>query len=155
MARKILIFALGMILLAAVPRHARAQEAVKPVETNPSEIQWLWGEVVAVDPAAGNLTVKYLDYDTDEEKTMNLSVAEGTTFQEVKGLAGIKLQDTVSVEYTVRDGQSFAKDITVEKVEDADTGSDQMQLNPPEKVGTGPVKETEGPAQPQDKPQGQ
>ncbi|MGE5309156.1 MAG: hypothetical protein ACM3OC_08735 [Deltaproteobacteria bacterium] len=124
-----------------------AQEAPKPADSNnnAADIQWVWGEVVSVDPAEKSLIIKYLDYDTDEEKTMKIMAADTTSYEEASGLAAIRAADTVSVEYNVLDGKNQAKVITVEKVEDADTGNDQ-QMAPPEKVGGGPVSETEGPA---------
>ncbi len=157
MVRKSLLLPLGLALCAALPLTLKAQETSQPAASNSTstDVQWVWGEVASVDPAAGTLAVKYLDYDTDEEKAMNMTVADTTTFQEVKGLDGIKPQDTVSVEYIVKEGKNLARDITVEKVEDAaDTGTDQTQQLPPEKVGSGPVSETDGPAQPSEQPQG-
>jgi Cu/Ag efflux protein CusF len=145
MVRKTFICALGLILSAAAGRVC-AQEAAAPAESNSTDIQWVWGEVTSVDPAAKSLSVKYLDYDTDEEKTMNMTVSDTTTFQEVKSLEGIKAQDTVSIEYAAKEGKNYAKDITVEKVEDAaDAGNEQMQQVPPEKVGSGPAGEASAP----------
>jgi hypothetical protein len=133
--------------VAAAPAETNAA-AVKPVEASPAELQWLWGEVVSVDATAKSLAVKYLDYDTDEEKTMTIFVSDTTSYQETKGLGGIKPQDTISIEYTARDGKSFAKDITLERIEDTDTPDEQVKTVPPEKVGAGPVKEADGPVQP-------
>lgn len=153
------LFSLGICV--TMPWCACAQDAAKPAaetgakpaETapaaNPADIQWLWGEVVSIDAGAKSLVVKYLDYDTDEEKTINISVTGETTFQEVKDFDGIKAQDTVSVEYEVKEGKNCAKDITVEQIDDAAAGMDQAQTVPPEKVGTDPSTEAAVPAQPQ------
>lgn len=151
MLRKSLVLFLWFGLLAAGPGYLAAQD-VPPSEINPVEIQWLWGEVVSVDPGQKNLTVKYLDYDTDEEKTMVLLVTNATTFQEASGLEAIKAQDTVSVEYVVKENRSYARDITVEQIEDAGEESAYPQELPPEKVGQGPVAETDGPLQPGEPP---
>lgn len=147
MVYKFVILSIGLCMLMLSPRQLPAQELSKPVELNPSEIQWVWGEVVSVNGAEKSMTVKYLDYDTDEEKTIIIMITDATTYQEIKGLEGIKAADTVSVEYTSNGGKNIAKDITVEKIEDADAGADAVQAMAPEKVGAGPVTETEGPAQ--------
>ncbi len=92
-----------------------------PAETAPSgepETQWLWGEVASVDAAAGKITVKYLDYDTDTEKQMEIISDAKTTFDNVKGLDEIKPQDTVSIDYAAGPiGAIIAKHISVEKIE--------------------------------------
>lgn len=132
----------------AAPAPVPAAAPAKAAEVNPAEIQWVWGEVVAVDPAEKSISLKYLDYDTDEEKTMKIMVADGTTFEDAKGIEGVKVSDTVSVEYGEQDGKNLAKVITVEKVDDVENG-DQALTAPPEKVGSGPVSEVEGPVNPE------
>jgi len=82
-----------------------------------SEIQWVWGEVVSMDPAMKALTLKYLDYETDQEKDIVILADEKTTFENVKNLDGIKLQDTLSVDYTVSEGKNTAKNVSLEKPE--------------------------------------
>jgi hypothetical protein len=82
------------------------------------EMQWLWGEVVSVDPSKNVLVVKYLDYEADAEKEMSLSVDEKTTFENSKSLDEIKPQDTVSIDYmSAGEGKVLAKNISVEKPE--------------------------------------
>ena len=88
-----------------------------PVGTEP-EMQWLWGEVVSVDAAKNEIRVKYLDYEADVEKEIALSADDKTTFENVKSLAEIKPQDTVSVDYIVGvQGRNLAKNFSVEKAE--------------------------------------
>jgi len=104
----------------AVNPEAAPAETI-PAETAPSgesETQWLWGEVASVDAAAGKITVKYLDYDTDTEKQMEIISDAKTTFDNVKGLDEIKPQDTVSIDYAAGPiGAIIAKHISVEKIE--------------------------------------
>ena len=38
------------------------------------DVQWLWGEVVSLDPQNNALVVKYLDYETDTEKQLTIAV---------------------------------------------------------------------------------
>jgi len=99
------------------------QEVVVPQNTatvlppSESEIQWVWGEVVSVDPAAKSLTLKYLDYETDQEKEVTIGANEKTTFENVKTIDEIKAKDTLSIDYTVADGKNTAKNISLEKPE--------------------------------------
>lgn len=147
MVRRSVIFTCALFLFAAAPA-VRAQEQAKPAEANPAEIQWVWGEVVSVDTAERSLAIKYLDYDTDEEKTMKIVITDATTFEDAKGIEGIKTADTVSVEYGEQDGKNLAKVITVEKVDDGEAVEGAMTAAP-EKVGSGPVAEAEGPVNPE------
>jgi hypothetical protein len=123
-----------------------AQQEKSPAQSEvsvPSEIQWLWGEVASVDPANKAFVVKYLDYDTDMEKQVTMYVDDKTGFENIKSLADIKAQDTVSIDYTVgSDGKDLAINISVEKIEDIeDPASLDGTMPIPEKVGTGPIME--------------
>lgn len=95
----------------------------KKTEMNPqeTEIQWLWGEVVSVDAQYKKLAVKYLDYETDTDKEISISVARDTTFENIKSIAEIKVQDNISIDYIpAADGSGIAKNISVERIEGLD-----------------------------------
>lgn len=97
------------------PVEPQAQEV--PVE---SEVQWIWGDVVSVDAVARKILVKYLDYETDTEKEISISMDDKTVYENVKSMGEIKPSDTVSVDYIINpDGGNIAKNITVEKTEGA------------------------------------
>jgi hypothetical protein len=135
------------IMIAAVFFSAAgswAQENLEP--------QWLWGEVEMINAQAKTLQVKYLDYDTDLEKELTISVDDKTKFENVKGLEEIKAQDTISVDYVVgSNGANLALDISVEKLEDMDAAPADT-LEPAvekERVGAAPAEKTvEPPAVP-------
>jgi len=94
-----------------------AQEA--PVDP---EMQWLWGEAVSVDVAARKILVKYLDYETDTEKQINIDVSDKTSFENINSIDGIKPADILSIDYvTGPDGKNTAKNISVEKPESVET----------------------------------
>jgi len=93
------------------------------VQSEP-EILWVWGEVTAVDAMNKALTLKYLDYETDQEKDINISVDDKTTYESVKSLDEIKIKNTLSVDYTAKDGINIAKNISLEKGETAVGGAD-------------------------------
>jgi len=112
---------------------SRAQENLEP--------QWLWGEVEMINVQAKTLQVKYLDYDTDLEKELTISIDDKTKFENVKGLEEIKPQDTISVDYVVgSNGANLALDISVEKLEDMEEAPVDLQEPAAEKerVGAAP-----------------
>jgi hypothetical protein len=83
------------------------------------EMQWLWGEAGAIDTQNKALTVKYLDYETDQEKEMPLTVDDKTAFENVASLDEIKVQDTLSIDYIIgADGKNLARNISVERPEE-------------------------------------
>ena len=50
------------------------------------DIQWAWGEVVSLDSPAQTITLKYLDYETDQEKELVVAVDEKTVFENIKDI---------------------------------------------------------------------
>lgn len=80
-------------------------------------ISWVWGEVKGVDPGASMLTVTYMDYQTDEEKELVLTVDPETEFEGVKDLGEVKLGDTASIDYILKDDKNIAKNISIEEME--------------------------------------
>ena len=102
---------------APVEVAATATPAVSGLE---SEMQWLWGKAVTVDIEKNEIMVRYQDYDTDEEKEMFITVDDKTGFENVRSLAQVQPQDTLSIDYKVTtDGKNTAKNISVEKAQDA------------------------------------
>jgi hypothetical protein len=98
-----------------------------------AEIQWLWGEVVSVDPLNNKLIAKYLDYETDSEKEISLVVDDQTTYENIKSLAELKTLNTISVDYALgRDGRYLIKNISVEKLEGPPAQAEEGQKQPPE-----------------------
>jgi len=84
-----------------------------PSET---ETQWIWGEVVSADSASKSITIKYLDYETDQEKDMAISVDEKTTYENIKSIDEVKPKDTLSIDYIVgADGKNIATNVSLEK----------------------------------------
>lgn len=94
-----------------------------PVATAPAplepEAQWLWGEVVSADFQKNELLIKYLDYDTDQEKQITICADDKTTYENIKTILEIKPTDIVSVDYIIgADGKNIARNISVEKAEE-------------------------------------
>lgn len=96
------------------PPAASAEQPAGPKSEN--ETQWAWGEVTSLDYQARTLTLKYLDYETDQEKDLVLTVDEKTAFENIKNFDEIKINYTLSVDYMVgSDGKNIAKNINFEK----------------------------------------
>ena len=92
-----------------------AQEALAEPEP-----QWIWGDATSVDAVGKKIAVRYLDYESDTEKDINIEVNDKTTYENVKSIDEIKPQDTLSVDYAVTpDGKNIAKNISVERPESA------------------------------------
>jgi len=83
------------------------------------EMQWVWGEVLVADPVSNRIVLRYLDYETESEKEMAISVNEATVLDNLSSIAQLKPMDTISVDYTVTlEGINLAKNISIEKSED-------------------------------------
>ncbi len=121
------VFFLSLVLAADIdapkPQAAPAvsapvAEPAAPAAPEP-DMQWLWGEVKSVDAASKELTVNYLDYESDNEKEVEIYTDDKTNFENIKSLTDIKLKDTVSVDYVLTpDNKYLARLISVEKPEE-------------------------------------
>ena len=88
-----------------------AKEADQPEELS------IYGEVQAVNQASNSLSVQYYDYDSDEEKTIEIALDKDTAIENAAKLDEIKQGDWVDVTYSVSGGKNIAKSIIVEKEE--------------------------------------
>ena len=126
--KKFIVFFGFIILIVVSALFAFAEEPVvapkdvtvsadqQAVPKNANDTQWAWGEVTNVDLAAKTLTLKYLDYESDQEKDLVLTVDEKTTFENIKTLDDVKIKDTLSIDYVVAaDGKNIAKNINFEQ----------------------------------------
>ena len=96
----------------------KATSAALEPSASPSDTQWVWGEVVSVDAAAKKLTLKYLDYEADQEKTIVLDANDNTVFENAKSLDELKEKDTLSVDYLIVDSKNIAKNVSLEKLDE-------------------------------------
>ena len=97
----------------STPEPEVAQEE-KPQE---KATEWIWGEVVSVDPQNKQMAIKHLDYESYEEVQVTLKVDEKTQFENVADLSEVKAGDHISVDYQVKDGSHIAEFIVVEREE--------------------------------------
>ncbi len=102
--------------------------APEPVMQEEPEMQWLWGEVASVNKDAQQINIKYLDYDTETEKEIALTVEPQTTFENVNSFDEIKNSDTVSIDYLIgQNNKNVARNISVEKLENIEETQDVPQ----------------------------
>jgi len=79
----------------------------------------IYGEVQDVKAASSSISVQYYDYDSDEEKTVDIPTDKNTKLENATGVSDIKKGDWVDVTYEVIGGKNIAKFIMVEKEEEA------------------------------------
>ena len=118
-----LIFSFILIGTGLIFSQEQAAER-PPTQEVPSEPEtlWIWGDVASVDAAAKKILVKYLDYETDSEKEINIVVDDKTTYENVESVGKIKPQDILTVDYIINpDGHNIARNISVEKPEGVET----------------------------------
>ena len=93
----------------AVTAAAPAATTVQPQEIS------IYGEVKAVNPATNSMTVQYYDYDSDEEKSIEITADSNTKMENAAAINDVKQGNWADVIYTMTDGKNIAKSIIVEK----------------------------------------
>lgn len=133
--KQILVCGVVALMMLAAAQAVLAQEpegdpatVQGPVDASQStalkeeDLQWAWGEVVNLDPSVGTITLKYLDYETDQEKELQVVVDEKTTLENIKDLSELKIKDTLSIDYiAAADNRNLAKNISLEKTDETST----------------------------------
>jgi len=90
--------------------------AAKEEPAQPKELS-VYGEVQSANTAANSLSVQYYDYDSDQEKTAEITVDKNTKIENVTGIDKIAKGDWVDVVYAVKDAKNVAISLVVEKEE--------------------------------------
>ena len=133
-----MILCMGAVLLfgknVAFSQTDTIRGGVVPEYGEDSEMLWLWGPVVSVDSQNNQVMIKYFDYENDQEKEMTLTIDEKTSFENVRSLGDIKINDALSIDYIASvDGKNIARNLSVEKPEEPILPTEAI-------VETGPVK---------------
>src|SRR3989338_5972745 len=118
----LIMFAMMITISCAISQEPGAPQGPVAVETEkisaPAEGELsIYGEVQSVSIEKNSALVQYYDYDTDEEKTVELVLDKDTKLENANSLSDIKQGDWVDATYAVSDGKNIAKIITVEKEE--------------------------------------
>jgi len=80
-------------------------------------IKWLWGEVVSVNQASGELKVKYVDYEKDKENEIVIVATKQTELENAASLKEILAGDYASIDYEIKNGKNEAAFIIIETIE--------------------------------------
>jgi hypothetical protein len=124
----IFYFAFVGLVFALNGSQGGAAETVSGPVDQSSEAQWVWGEIVAIDAAKNELTVKYLDYETDQEKELVLLVDEKTSFENARALSEIKPQSPAGIDYIIdNEGKNIARNISIENMEGLNSEGQPLQ----------------------------
>lgn len=78
----------------------------------------IYGEVQSVNAQLNSMTIQYYDYDSDEEKTVDLLVGKDTKLENANSINDVKQGDWVDVTYALSGEKNIAKTIAVEKEEE-------------------------------------
>jgi hypothetical protein len=138
----ILVITVSLIFISAnliFSQEPTAQGTLTPETQNEPETQWVWGEVVTLDTQNKAVTLKYLDYETDQEKEINIATDDKTAYDNIKSIDEIKPKDTLSIDYIVSPtGKNIARNISMERPE----GTQGMQEgNITEEKASAPTEE--------------
>jgi len=132
-----LVLLITITAFAAFAEQGGVTAPAAPLQ-NENNAQWAWGEVTNLDSQAKTLTLKYLDYETDQEKELLLAVDEKTTYENIKSFDEIKVKDTLSIDYaaTPVGDKYIAKNISLENPDtllpapaQPDTGASQPDIS--------------------------
>ena len=101
------------------------QEVPVPIDENiisetglvDENISWVWGEVKNVDYISSKFNILYMDYQTDDEKELVLTVNQDTKLEGINDFNSLKAGDTVGIDYFSDADNNIAKNISVEKLE--------------------------------------
>ena len=157
----ILAFILGASLInigLIYSQEEPVSEPQAPETAVATETQWVWGEIVTVDAKNKSVLVKYLDYETDQEKEISITTDDKTTFEGVVNTEEIKPSDTVSIDYIIgADGKNVATNVSVEKPQTQEISQQETApqdlgpvLSPPEAEESESVPETESQTEEED-----
>ena len=101
------------------PASSSTSEQVSSVKAEipqPTEIS-IYGEVRSVDASTNSLAIKYYDYDSDQEKSVEIIVNMATKLENASSITDIKKGDWADIVYTVSDTKNIAKFMSIEKDE--------------------------------------
>jgi len=138
--------AVAALILAVVINPVFSQEGQQPttnetVETSPAKENMsqaeeisIYGEVKSVNPSLSTITLQYYNYDTDEEKTIEIVSGKDTKIENITSLNDLKQGDWVDVAYSMSNGKNMAKSIKVEKKEEENAEETSPQKTPGESM---------------------
>ena len=114
------------------PQAATEAPALAPAtsekSTPPEEIS-IYGEIKAVNSTSNSITVQYYDYDSDQEKSIEITADTNTKIENAATITNIKQGNWADVIYAIVNGKNIAKSIIVEKEEDTPAETPKAEEN--------------------------
>jgi hypothetical protein len=111
MRRDLLLLLCLLIYLSLNPGQVFSQQAPQ---------RWLLGDVISLDLENNQLTVGYIDYNTNEGKEVTFAIDAQTRYENVNKLEDIKVGDVVVIDYRICcGGKTTALNISVERLKEA------------------------------------
>ena len=102
--------------------------ATSEKSAQPEEIS-IYGEIKAVNPTSNSITVQYYDYDSDQEKSIEITADTNTKIENAATITNIKQGNWADVIYVIINGKNIAKSIVVEKEEDTPAETPKAEEN--------------------------
>jgi hypothetical protein len=99
-------------------------------ETDAKEMA-IYGEIQSVNASAGTVSIQYYDYDSDNEKTVEIASGPDTRIENAKSIGDIRKGDWADVTYTASGGRNIAKLITKEREEPEEAAAKSGAAEPP------------------------
>ena len=94
------------------------ENIISEIELVDENISWVWGEVKNVDYTSSKFNILYMDYQTDDEKELVVTINQDTKFEGINDFDSLKAGDTVGIDYFFDANNNIAKNISVEKLEE-------------------------------------
>ena len=114
------------------PQVATEAPALAPAASEksaqPEEIS-IYGEIKAVNQAASSVTIQYYDYDSDQEKSIEITADTNTKMENAATINDIKQGNWADVIYAIINGKNIAKSIIVEKEDDTPAETPKAEEN--------------------------
>lgn len=134
MRRYIFILATLTIILAAVPLFSEENQtgpitpsqedasaapatALKGLPDQSRELA-IYGEIQSVNAASNSMSIQYYDYESDEEKTIDVIINPETKMENANTLNDIKTGDWADVTCALSGEGNIAKSVALEKEEE-------------------------------------
>ena len=138
MRNYVFILAALTIILAAVPLFSEENKtdavtlsregasaapaaALEALPAQPKELA-IYGEIQSINTASNSISIQYYDYESDEEKTVDVIINPETKMENANALNDIKAGDWADVTCALSGGKNIAKSVALEKEEEEAVG---------------------------------
>jgi len=85
-------------------------------EERQRESDFVYGEIIAIDGASNSFVVKYFNYDTMDDRTVEIRLGDETEWEDVTGIMALHVGDWIGSHYYISDdGTNVADSVRLEK----------------------------------------